>query len=209
MTCLYSGRSSPRRGCLPACFHRIGQRGGKSGVHRLPSGISMIAFTGVRPPPAASPRRPPWCRPLRVAARTRRSCFDADWTPAPRSSGAFSYSASAAGRNGVLVFEENARASWSANGTRLEAFRGPSAGTRSSRRHTPAQCDDVQGLIDDSAGEGRTCSRQPARGEIKLPRCSTGYDDMRVAWEEPWACFGQARKEQREAIESQTGRSTA
>lgn len=196
MTCLYFGAILAEAGLPPGVLSIVTGKGEEIGDYIVSHpGISMIAFTG-----SSSTAR-------RIAARASMVPLlfelggkdaalvlpdaDLELTASQIVSGAFSYSGQrCTAVKRVLVFEENAR-SLVDRITELVSRLSvgpPRDNPVISALISPAQCDYVQGLIDDAlAGGARLLCGNRREGNIMHPTVLDDVTtDMRVAWEEPF-----------------------
>lgn len=196
MTCLYFGAILAEAGLPPGVLSIVTGKGEEIGDYIVSHpGISMIAFTG-----SSSTAR-------RIAARASMVPLlfelggkdaalvlpdaDLELTASQIVSGAFSYSGQrCTAVKRVLVFEENARVlvdRITELVSRL-SMGPPRDNPVISALISPAQCDYVQGLIDDALARGaRLLCGNRREGNIIHPTVLDDVTtDMRVAWEEPF-----------------------
>ncbi len=196
MTCLYFGAILAEAGLPPGVLSIVTGKGEEIGDYIVSHpGISMIAFTG-----SSSTAR-------RIAARASMVPLlfelggkdaalvlpdaDLELTASQIVSGAFSYSGQrCTAVKRVLVFEDNARElveRITALASKLSVG-PPRDNPVISALISPAQCDYVQGLIDDALANGaRLLCGNRREGNIMHPTVLDDVTtDMRVAWEEPF-----------------------
>lgn len=196
MTCLYFGAIMREAGLPPGVLSIVTGKGEEIGDYIVSHpGISMIAFTGS----SSTARRiasKASMIPLLFELGGKDAALvlpdaDLELTASQIVSGAFSYSGQrCTAVKRVLVFEDNGRALVE----RLTALASklsvgpPRDNPVISALISPAQCDYVQGLVDDALAKGATllCGNR-REGNVMRPTVLDGVTtDMRVAWEEPF-----------------------